>query len=150
MGKSTGNFIDLEKLREIVDDVRAGRAALLPAARRAVRQRPGLRAGGLRQVVQRAGQRRRQLPQPHAEDVGRYRDGVLPAVGETRGHRSTTSSSRRSKLAGALADAYAQLELQQCALLPVELARATNGYIDATAPFTLAKDPAKASGSTRC
>ena len=29
-------------------------------------------------------------------------------------------------------------------MLPVELARATNGYIDATAPFTLAKDPAKA------
>ena len=26
----------------------------------------------------------------------------------------------------------------------MELARATNGYIDATAPFTLAKDPAKA------
>jgi methionyl-tRNA synthetase len=31
------------------------------------------------------------------------------------------------------------LELQQCALLPVELARATNGYIDATEPFKLAK-----------
>ena len=28
-------------------------------------------------------------------------------------------------------------------MLPVDLARATNGYIDATAPFTLAKDPAK-------
>jgi len=32
-----------------------------------------------------------------------------------------------------LATAYEKLELQQCALLPVELARATNGYIDATA-----------------
>ena len=37
-----------------------------------------------------------------------------------------------------------ELELQQRALLPVELARATNGYIDATEPFKLAKDPAKA------
>jgi methionyl-tRNA synthetase len=29
-------------------------------------------------------------------------------------------------------------------MLPIELARATNGYIDATEPFKLAKDPAKA------
>jgi methionyl-tRNA synthetase len=29
--------------------------------------------------------------------------------------------------------------------MSVELARATNGYIDATEPFKLAKDPAKAS-----
>jgi methionyl-tRNA synthetase len=29
-------------------------------------------------------------------------------------------------------------------MLPLELARATNGYIDTTAPFALAKDPAKA------
>jgi len=43
-----------------------------------------------------------------------------------------------------LADAYAKFELQQCALLPIELARTTNGYIDATQPFKLAKDPAKA------
>ena len=28
-------------------------------------------------------------------------------------------------------------------MLPIELARATNGYIDATAPFTLAKDAGK-------
>ena len=44
-----------------------------------------------------------------------------------------------------MADAYAKFELQQCALLPIELARTTNGYIDATQPFKLAKDPAKAS-----
>jgi methionyl-tRNA synthetase len=35
------------------------------------------------------------------------------------------------------------MELQQAVLLPIELARQTNGYIDATAPFSLAKDPAK-------
>ncbi|HRK31641.1 MAG TPA: hypothetical protein PLD59_11230, partial [Tepidisphaeraceae bacterium] len=39
---------------------------------------------------------------------------------------------------------YEKLELQQAVMLPIELARQTNGYIDATAPFSLAKDPAKA------
>ena len=39
----------------------------------------------------------------------------------------------------------ANVELQHCTMLPMELARTTNGYIDATAPFKLAKDPAKAS-----
>jgi len=48
-------------------------------------------------------------------------------------------------LATHLQQAYSKLELQQCALLPIELARATNGYIDSTEPFKLAKDPAKAS-----
>jgi methionyl-tRNA synthetase len=42
-----------------------------------------------------------------------------------------------------LAGAYEKLELQQCAMLPVELARAANGFVDATAPFKLAKDPAQ-------
>ena len=37
-----------------------------------------------------------------------------------------------------------ELQLQRCALLPVELARAVNVYIETTAPFQLAKDPAKA------
>ena len=41
-----------------------------------------------------------------------------------------------------LADAYARNALQDCATLPIELARATNGYIDATSPFKL-KDPAQ-------
>src|SRR4030095_12189496 len=37
-----------------------------------------------------------------------------------------------------------KLDLQQACLLPLELARAANGYIDATRPFSLAKDPAQA------
>src|SRR5438094_7509839 len=42
--------------------------------------------------------------------------------------------------------AYDACDLQQCALLPIELARHANGYIDATRPFSLAKDPAQAVG----
>ena len=48
------------------------------------------------------------------------------------------------RLPAELAQAYDRMELQQCALLPVELARAANGYIDSTEPFKLAKDPALA------
>jgi methionyl-tRNA synthetase len=75
--------------------------------------------------------------------VGRYRNGVLPAVGE-REAIDDSLIARTEEFGRQIAGAYANLELQQCALLPVKLARATNGYIDATAPFSLAKDPAKA------
>ena len=65
MSKTLGNFIDLEKLREVIAHVRPRRAAVLPAAGRPVRQRPGLqREPSLQQVVQRARQRRRQPAEP--------------------------------------------------------------------------------------
>lgn len=73
----------------------------------------------------------------------KYRGGVLPAVGETASEDEHVTKSLAA-FAGDLQNAYAELELQQCALLPIELARAANGYIDTTAPFKLAKDPAKA------
>jgi methionyl-tRNA synthetase len=76
--------------------------------------------------------------------IGRYRGGVIPAAGE-REPIDDSLISRTDVFAGHLTDAYGKLELQQCVLLPVELARAANGYIDATAPFTLAKDPNRAS-----
>jgi methionyl-tRNA synthetase len=76
--------------------------------------------------------------------IGRYRGGVLPGPGE-RDSIDDSLVARTEEFGRQISEAYSKLELQQCALLPVELARATNGYIDATAPFTLAKDPAKAS-----
>ena len=76
--------------------------------------------------------------------IGRYREGVLPAAGSLE-DIDRNLLARVESFPKDLQDAYAKLELQQCALLPVELARMTNGYIDATAPFSLAKDPAKAS-----
>jgi methionyl-tRNA synthetase len=75
--------------------------------------------------------------------VPKYR-GALPAAGELQDiDRALVEKTR--KLPTDLAGAYERLELQQCALLPIELARATNGYIEATAPFKLAKDGAQAS-----
>jgi methionyl-tRNA synthetase len=75
--------------------------------------------------------------------TNKNRGGALPGATELQDIDRTLLESTR-KLAADLATAYGRLELQQCALLPVELARATNGYIDATAPWKLAKDPTQA------
>ncbi len=75
--------------------------------------------------------------------IGRYRNGVLPAAGDRDAATDDALIATSDAFGGKLRDAYDKLELQTCALLPVELARATNGYIDTTAPFSLAKDPAK-------
>jgi methionyl-tRNA synthetase len=76
--------------------------------------------------------------------IGRYRNGVLPAASNDLDELDRSLVDRTKALSAQVATAYQRIDLQQCALLPIELARATNGYIDATAPFTLAKDPAKA------
>ena len=73
----------------------------------------------------------------------RYRGGVLPAVSETDASVDDVVRAPIESLPRQVEAAYANLELHQCALLPVELARAANVYINATAPFNLAKDPAK-------
>jgi methionyl-tRNA synthetase len=75
--------------------------------------------------------------------VNKNRGGLLPPVGELLDvDRALIEVAR--KLPASLAAAYQKVELQQCALLPIELARAINGYLDATAPWKLAKDPAQA------
>jgi methionyl-tRNA synthetase len=76
--------------------------------------------------------------------IGLYRGGIVPAVGESE----TIDQSlidHTNRLGEQVINAYNNLALQDCATLPIELARAANGYIDATAPFKLKKDPAKAS-----
>jgi methionyl-tRNA synthetase len=75
--------------------------------------------------------------------VERYRGGVLPGAGELQAI-DRDLVARAQRLPDQMAAAYDKLELQQCAMLPVELARAANGYIDATEPFRLAKDAAQA------
>ncbi|HVT87381.1 MAG TPA: methionine--tRNA ligase [Tepidisphaeraceae bacterium] len=73
--------------------------------------------------------------------INRYRGGVLPGIGE---HDAIDDAVSAKSFAISITSAYEKLELQQCAMLPIEFARAANGYIDATAPFSLAKDPGKA------
>ena len=73
----------------------------------------------------------------------KYRDNVVPAAGELQDlDRSVLAQA--AALPAKLADAYGRFALQECALLPIELVRAVDGYIEATAPFKLAKDPAAA------
>jgi methionyl-tRNA synthetase len=74
--------------------------------------------------------------------LNKYRGGRLPS-GEATEDIDRSLAAATAGLAGQMEEAYARLELQQACLLPVELARAANGYIDATRPFSLAKDPAQ-------
>jgi methionyl-tRNA synthetase len=74
--------------------------------------------------------------------ANKYRSGALPAVGD-RDVIDDSLEARINEFEGKLAEAYRNLDLQQCVMLPIDLARATNGYVDATEPFKLAKDPAK-------
>ncbi|HWB54813.1 MAG TPA: methionine--tRNA ligase [Tepidisphaeraceae bacterium] len=75
--------------------------------------------------------------------LNKYRGGVLPAAKPSE-QIDHDLKSKTEQLSTAIAEAYSKLNLQEVALLPIELARAANGYIDATRPFSLAKDPAQA------
>ncbi len=75
--------------------------------------------------------------------IDRYRGGILPPAGDLQ-QIDRDLLAQGEKLPSQIAAAYDRVELQQCAELPVQLARLTNGYIDATEPFKLAKDVAQA------
>jgi len=143
MGKSTGNFIDLEKLRAITSAYSedALRYYMLRAAPfgsdldfaqadfdKAFNELANVVGNCLNRTI---------------KMIGQYRDGMLPAVGDADAAVDDPLVAQTEKLANALQNAYDRLALQECATLPVELARATNGYIDATAPFKLRKEPDK-------
>ncbi|HZL34660.1 MAG TPA: methionine--tRNA ligase [Tepidisphaeraceae bacterium] len=142
MSKSMGNFIGLEKLREIgkAHGYDALRYYLLRAApfgadldwtegdfNKSFNELANVVGNCLNRTLNMAGKYRGKLP-----PLGSLEDIDRNLIAQTQ------------RLSQQLAGAYEKCELQQCALLPVELARTTNGYIDATAPFKLAKDPALA------
>src|SRR5688572_3006591 len=142
MGKSTGNFIDLEKLRAISSSYSqdALRYYLLRAApfgsdldfaqadfEKAFNELANVVGNCLNRTI---------------KMIGQYRDGVVPPIGDVE-DVDNHLVEQTAALPRKLADAYRRLALQECATLPVELARATNGYIDATAPFKLKKDESK-------
>jgi methionyl-tRNA synthetase len=144
MSKTEGNFIDLERLRKVISayGLDALRYYLLRAApfgsdldwsdtdfHKAFNELANVLGNCLNRIV---------------KMVGRYRGGALPAASGQLEEIDRSLIERADKLAAELAAAYQRLAIQDCCLLPIELARATNGYIDATAPFSLAKDPAKA------
>jgi methionyl-tRNA synthetase len=144
MSKSMGNFIDLEKLRACVAKYSLDnlRYYLLRAApfgsdldwtdadfEKSVNELANVVGNYLNRTL---------------KMVNMYRDGVQPAPGGELETIDRDLLARVEALPGQLDEAYRRMDLQQCALLPVELARAANGYIDATEPFKLKKDPARA------
>ena len=72
--------------------------------------------------------------------VNKYRGGVIPKPTAFREKIDEDLEAAIANLAPRLQAAYDRCELQQCAMLPVELARQANGYVEVTRPFTLAKD----------
>jgi methionyl-tRNA synthetase len=143
MSKSMGNFIDAGKLRQIIADYGqdALRYYLLRAApfgsdldfseedfQKAYAELANVLGNCLNRTL---------------KMIHNYRGGALPALGEMD-ELDRSLHERITQFPQQLADAYARNALQEAAMLPVELARAVNGYIDATAPFKLAKDPEQA------
>ena len=142
MSKSMGNFIDLEKLRAIVTTYSedALRYYLLRAAPFGndldFSDADFIKSfNELANVVGNLLNRTLNM-------LNKYRSGALPA-GEATEEIDHNLVRMTQSLPAQVRSAYEKLELQQACLLPLELARAANGYIDATRPFSLAKDPAQ-------
>jgi len=144
MSKSMGNFIDIDKLRGVIKDysLDALRFYLLRAApfgsdldwsdadfSKSFNELANVVGNCLNRTV---------------KMINRYRGGKLPAMDASE-DIDRQLIDHAEALPAKLAEAYGRYELQHCATLPIELARATNGYIEATEPFKLAKDPAKES-----
>jgi methionyl-tRNA synthetase len=136
MSKSLGNFIDLPKLRTMISDysLDALRYYLVRAApfgsdldfsdgdfQKAFAELANVAGNCLNRTV---------------KMIGRYHGGALPPASEME-EIDRQLLAKAQALPNDLAAAYQNMELQQCAMLPMELARATNGYIDATEPFKL-------------
>ena len=141
MSKSMGNFVDLEKLRGVIKThgQDALRFYLLRAApfghdldwsdadfAKSYKELRNVLGNLLNRVL---------------KMIGNDRSGKLPAITAPLEDIDRNLQAHIDKLPADLAVAYERCELQHCATLPIELARLTNGYIDATAPFKLAKDP---------
>jgi methionyl-tRNA synthetase len=145
MSKSLGNFIDLSRIRALINDYTLDalryylvRAAPFGADLDFTDADFAKSFGELANVVGNCLNRTVKM-------IGRYFDGKVPATSpDDFQDIDRTLMAKIEALPAAMRKAYEGVELQQCAMLPVELARAANGYIDATEPFKLAKDPASA------
>jgi methionyl-tRNA synthetase len=74
--------------------------------------------------------------------TARYRQNIVPAATDLQ-ELDRSVLAQIQELPAKLADAYSRLALQECTTLPIELVRTVDGYIEATAPFKLAKDAAQ-------
>lgn len=144
MSKSLGNFIDVQKLRAVIGtySLDALRYYLLRAA--PFGSDLDWKDTELANAYSELGNVVGNLLNRTLNMLGKYREGKIPPPGTTLSEADQSLRRQIDALAGELACAYAGVELQKCVLLPVELARSANAYIDATRPFSLAKDPSQA------
>jgi methionyl-tRNA synthetase len=142
MSKSMGNFVGLQELRGLSSTygIDTLRCYLLRAAP----------FGSDLDFVQ------AELDRTHAElgnvvgnllnrvlnMLNKYRGGVVPPAGVS-GAEDAALMTQLDAIAPAMKQAIDGIELQRFAVLPLELARAANVYIDQTRPFSLAKDAAQ-------
>jgi methionyl-tRNA synthetase len=142
MSKSMGNFIDLEKLRGLITTYSedALRYHLLRAAPfgNDLDFNDADFVKSFTELANVVGN----LLNRTLNMVNKYRGGALPA-GQATEDIDENLVRMTEALPAQMQAAYERLDLQQACLLPLELARAANGYIDATRPFSLAKDPAQ-------
>lgn len=146
MSKTLGNFIDIEKLREVNQTY--GQDGLRYYCLRAAVFGSDLdwKAADLNTSYNELGNVVGNLLNRVINMTTQYRDAVIPAVGETDDAIDAAVIKATEAFPAQLAKAYEGLALQQAALLPVELARAANGYVDVTQPFKMSpkKAPEKA------
>lgn len=141
MSKTLGNFVDLSKLRELV--VKYGHDPLRYYLLRAAPFGNDLdfNASELNTAYAELGNVLGNLLNRNLNMIKKYR-GTVPALGQA-GPEDAAVEQAIAELPAKLKSAYEDFRLQDCVLLPIEVARAANTYIDQTRPFTLAKDPAQ-------
>jgi methionyl-tRNA synthetase len=144
MGKSTGNFIGLEKIRAI--GAAYGYDALRYYLLRAAPFGGDLdwTDADFNKSYTELGNVLGNLLNRVLKMVNKYRDGRVPEPGAAREALDVELENAIGDFVPRLHGAYAACELQQCAVLPIELARLGNKYVDTTEPFKLAKNPADA------
>ena len=140
MGKSTGNFIGMERIRTIggKEGYDALRFYLFRAApfgsdldwtdadfKKSYNELADVLGNLLNRVL---------------NMVGKYCAGILPARGQNLEQIDSDFEKVIAEWPAKLHAAYEAVELQQAAMLPIELARYANGYVEAAKPWSLAKD----------
>jgi methionyl-tRNA synthetase len=143
MGKSMGNFIGLEKIRAIGKS--HGYDALRYYLLRAAPFGSDLdwTDADFNKSYAELGNVLGNLLNRALNMINKYRGGVMPAKSGLE-KIDIDLEAAITDFIPRLHGSYDECALQQCALLPIELARHANGYIDATKPFSLAKDESQA------